>query len=73
MSIEESTSRSGTSHSCAAVPYDYGYGNKKANLEKCQDLMEILKNFLGGKPTSTVMSWVLMMNYGTFWKMVLVT
>jgi len=31
---------------------------RKLNLEKYQDLMEILKNFLGGKPTSTVMSWV---------------
>jgi len=31
---------------------------RKLNLGKCQDLMEILKNFLGGKPTSEVMSWV---------------
>ena len=58
MSAEESTSRSGTSHSGAAVPYDYGYGDKKAESGKVPDLMEILKNFLGGKPTSTVMSWV---------------
>jgi len=58
MSAEESISRSGTSHSGAALPYDYGYGDKKLNLEKCQGLMEILKNFLGGKPTSTVMSLV---------------
>ena len=59
MSAEESTSRSGTSHSGGvAVPYDYGYGDKKAESGKVPDLMEILKNFLGGKPTSTVMSWV---------------
>ena len=31
---------------------------RKLNLEKYQDIMEILKNFLSGKPTSTVMSWV---------------
>ena len=30
----------------------------KLNLVKFQSLMEILKNFLGGKPTSTIMSWV---------------
>jgi len=46
---------------------------RNLNLEKCQELMEILKNFPGGKPTSTVMSWVLMKHYGTYWKTVLVT
>jgi len=49
MSAEESTSCSGASHSGVAIPYDYGYGDKKLNLEKCQDLMEILNNFPGGK------------------------
>ena len=34
MSAEESTSRSGTSHSGADVPYDYGYGDKKAESGK---------------------------------------
>jgi len=35
MSAKESTSRSGTSHSGgAAVPYDYGYGDKKAESGK---------------------------------------
>ena len=34
MSAEESTSRSGASHSGAAVPYDYGYGDKKAESGK---------------------------------------
>ena len=35
MSAEESTSRSGTSHSGGvAVPYDYGYGDKKAESGK---------------------------------------
>ena len=75
MSGEESTSRSGTSQSGgASIPYDYGYGDKKSIPHVWrQDLMEILKNFPGGKPTSTVMSWVLMKNYGTYWKTVLVT
>jgi len=31
---------------------------RKLTLVKFQSLMEILKNSLGGKPTSTVMSWV---------------
>jgi len=31
---------------------------RKLSLVKFKSLMEILKNFLGGKPTSTVMSWV---------------
>jgi len=74
MSGEESTSRSGTSQSGgASIPYDYVMVTRNLNLEKCQDLMEILKNFPGGKPSSTVMSWVLMKNYGTYWKTVLVT
>jgi len=34
MYAEESTSRSGASHSGAAVPYDYGYGDKKAESRK---------------------------------------
>jgi len=34
MFAEESTSRSGTSHSGAAIPYDYGYGDKKAESGK---------------------------------------
>ena len=34
MSAEESTSRSGTSHSGSAIPYDYGYGDKKAESGK---------------------------------------
>jgi len=35
MSAEESTSRSGTYHSGGAVvPYDYGYGDKKAEFGK---------------------------------------
>jgi len=43
-----------TSRNNNTVPYDYG--DKKAESDKFQILMEILKNFLGGKPTSTVMS-----------------
>ena len=35
MSIEESTSRSGTSQSGgASIPYDYGYGDKKPEFGK---------------------------------------
>jgi len=34
MSAEESISHFGTSHSGAAVPYDYGYGDKKAESGK---------------------------------------
>jgi len=45
-----------TSRNNNVVPYDYG--DKKAESGKVPKFMEILKNFLGGKPTSTVMSWV---------------
>ena len=34
MSGEESTSCSGTSNSGAAIPYDYGYGDKKSKSGK---------------------------------------
>ena len=60
MSGEESTSRSGTSQSGgASIPYDYSYGDKKSESGKAPRFNgDPKKNFLGGKPTSTVMSWV---------------
>ena len=49
MSGESSVSGSGDNHN--VVPYDCN--DKKA----FQSSMEILKSSLGGKPTSTVISW----------------
>jgi hypothetical protein len=39
-----------------ANPYDYG--DKKSNFGKIPKFNGDLKNFLGGKPTSTAMSWI---------------
>jgi len=58
MSAEESTSRSGVLIQVQRYHKIMVMMARKLNLEKCQGLMEILKNFLGGKPTSKVMSWV---------------
>jgi len=54
MSGEDSTSGSGQNNN--VVPYIMVI--RKLILVKFQSLMEILKSSLGGKPTSTVMSWV---------------
>jgi len=53
MSSESSVSGSSGNHN--VVPYDYS--DNKLTQEKFQSLMEILKSFPSGKPTSTVISW----------------
>jgi len=74
MSGEESTSRSGTSQSGgASIPYDYGYGDKKSDSGKVPRFNGDPEEFSWWKTNFIVMSWVLMNNYGTYWKTVLVT
>jgi hypothetical protein len=54
--MADDSSHAGPAHN-HYVPYDYG-DNKKSNFGKIPKFNGDPENFLGGKPTSTAISWV---------------